>query len=174
MCVGKQLTLSVFLPFPNLQDSRFIVLDTNSYIEKVEHQIIRSSFDKLDADPSPKFKEKVNTWLEKWSDIVTGEWKEFIRHDNCNTGKMQSMVKTIKADNPVHVITSGCYTVAEKLSILVEKIYSLADRLNSKIKDTNNMLEIKDDINKCRLCENCVLVSFDVVNMFRNIDNKSG
>ena len=156
-----------------LRDSRFIVLDTNSYIEKVEHQIIRSSFDKLDADPSPKFKEKVNTWLEKWSDVITGEWKEFIRHDNCNTGKMYSMVKTIKTDNPVHVMTSGCYTIAEKLSILVEKIYSLVDRLNSKIKDANNMLEIKG-INKCRLCQNCVLVSFDVVNMSRTIDDKSG
>ena len=32
--------------------SRFVVLDTNSYIEKVD----TSSFDKLDADSSPKFK----------------------------------------------------------------------------------------------------------------------
>ena len=55
--------------------SRFVVLDTNSYIEKVEHQINRSSFDKLDADPSPKFKEKVNNWLEKWSHIITNIWK---------------------------------------------------------------------------------------------------
>ena len=36
------------------------------------------------------------------------------------------------------------------------------------------MLEITDNINKCMLSENCVLVSFDVVNMFPNIDNKSG
>ena len=43
------------------------------------------------------------------------------------------------------VITSGCNTVVEELSILVEKTYPLADRLNSKIKDTNNMLEIIDD-----------------------------
>ena len=86
---------------------RFVVLDTNSYIEKVEHQINRSSFDKLDADPSPKFKEKVNNCLEKWSDIITTEWKEFIRPDNCNAGKMYGMVKTHEADNPVRVITSG-------------------------------------------------------------------
>ena len=59
--------------------SRFIVLDTNSYIEDAEHQINRSSFDKLDADPSPKFKEKVSNWLEKWSDNITAEWKESIR-----------------------------------------------------------------------------------------------
>ena len=44
---------------------RFVVLDTNSYIEKVEHQINRSSVDKLNTDPGPKFKEKVNNWLGK-------------------------------------------------------------------------------------------------------------
>ena len=63
---------------------------------------------------------------------------------------MYGMVKVHKADNPVHVITSGCNTVVEKLSILVEKtLYPLADRPNSKVKDTNNMLEIIDNIN-CR------------------------
>ena len=84
---------------------------------------------------------KVNKWLEKWSDNITDEWKEFVRPDNCNASKMYVMVKTHKADNPLSVITSGCYAVVEKLSILVEEtLYPLADRLNSKIKDTNNML----------------------------------
>ena len=88
---------------------------------------------------------------------------------------MYDIVKTHKAKNPVCIVTSGCNTVVEKLSILVEKtLYPLADRLNSKRKDTNNMLEITDDINKSMLSENCVSVSFDVVNMFPNIDNNSG
>ena len=88
---------------------------------------------------------------------------------------MYGMMNTHKADNPVRVITNGCNTVFEKLSILVGKtLYPLADRLNSKIKDTNNTLEIIDDINKSVLPENCVSVSFDVVNMFPNIDSKSG
>ena len=52
-----------------------------------------------------------------WSDIITNEWKEFIRPDNCNAGKMYGMVKTHEADNPVRVITSGCNTVVEKFSI---------------------------------------------------------
>ena len=34
------------------------------------------------------------------------------------------------------------------------------------------MLDIIDDVNKFMLSENCVLVSFDLVNMFLNIDNK--
>ena len=59
---------------------------------------------------------------------------------------MYGMMKTHKVDSPVRVITSGCNTVVEKLSILVKKtLFPLADRLNSKIKDTNNMLEIIDD-----------------------------
>ena len=102
---------------------RFTVLETNSYIEKVEQQINRSSFDKLDTDPSPKFKDKLNNWLEKWSYIITNEWKEFIRSDNCNAGKMYGLVKTHKVDNPVRVITSGCNTVVEKLSILFKNHY---------------------------------------------------
>ena len=36
------------------------------------------------------------------------------------------------------------------------------------------MLEIIDDINQSVLYENCVSVTFHVVNMFPNIDNKSG
>ena len=60
----------------------------------------------------------------------------------------------------------------KKLLILVEKtLYPLADRLNSKIKGTNNMLEIIDVINTSVLSENCILVSFDVVNIFPNIDH---
>ena len=40
--------------------SRFVVLNTSDYVEKVEHQINRSSFSRLDEDPSPEFKQKVN------------------------------------------------------------------------------------------------------------------
>ena len=35
------------------------------------------------------------------------------------------------------------------------------------------MLDVIDDVNKSMVSENCVLVSFDVVNIFPNIDNKS-
>ena len=87
------------------------------------------------------------------------------------------MVKTHKNDNPICVITSGCNTAIEKLSILVEKtLYPIADNLPSKIKDTNKdtMLEIIDQLNEFNLTDNFVLVSFDAVNMFPSIDNRSG
>ena len=85
------------------------------------------------------------------------------------------MVKTHKNDNLVCVITSGCNTAIEKLSFLVEKtLYPIADNLPSKIKDTNNMLEITDQLNEFVLTDDFVLVSFDAVNMFPSTDNRSG
>ena len=61
------------------------------------------------------------------------------------------------------------------MSILVKKtFYPIADNLPSKIEDTNNMLEITDQLNEFVLTDNFVLVIFDVVNLFPNIDNRSG
>ena len=88
---------------------------------------------------------------------------------------MYGLVKTHKANNPVRIITSGCNTAVENLSIFVEKIlYKEVERLPSRIKDTSHMLDIIDNLNDSDLPENSVLVSFDVVNMFPSIDNESG
>ena len=45
--------------------SRFVVLNTCDYVEKVEYQINRSLFSRLDKDPSPEYKQKVKNWLDK-------------------------------------------------------------------------------------------------------------
>ena len=43
----------------------------------------------------------------------------------------------------------------------------------SRIKDSNHLLDIIDNMNSMLLPANAILVSFDIVNMFPNIDNKS-
>ena len=43
----------------------------------------------------------------------------------------------------------------------------------SRIKDSNHLLDITDNINSMFLPTDTVLVNFDIVNMFPNIDNKS-
>ena len=44
----------------------------------------------------------------------------------------------------------------------------------SRIKDSNHLLDMIDNMNGMFLPANAIFVSFDVVNMFPNIDNKSG
>ena len=47
------------------KESRFVVFDNQDYVEKIEYQLGRSSFEVLDHGPSKLFSEKVNLWIQK-------------------------------------------------------------------------------------------------------------
>ena len=66
---------------------------------------------------------------------------------------MYGNIETHKTDNPARVITNGCNTAVEHLSIFVEKVlYGIASELPSRIKDTNHMLDIIDNLNNSNVC----------------------
>ena len=44
---------------------RFVVLDNQDYIGKIDYQLRRSSFKALDHNPSKLFSKKVNLWIKK-------------------------------------------------------------------------------------------------------------
>ena len=76
------------------KDSRFIVLNTNNYVENVGQLTNRSSFDKLKSDGSSEFKQKVIYRIEKWSDKMNENRKESEKQeglDNCKAGKMNGI-----------------------------------------------------------------------------------
>ena len=157
------------------EGSRFVILENRDYEQKIKYQIERSSFKQLPQDPSKEFEMKVNNWIEKWHsrNILDNKWKSFITPFSSTTGKMYGNVKTHKENNPVRIITSGCNTAVEDLSIFVENIFfELASELPSRINDTCHMLEIVDYMNNSNLSSSAILVSFDVVNMLPNLDER--
>ena len=83
---------------------------------------------------------KGSLWLiEKWysNKSISEKWKKFITVKDSTPGKMYGNVKTHKIGNPTRVITSGCNTATESLSIFVENVlYDIASELPSRIKDT--------------------------------------
>ena len=95
--------------------SRFVVIDNQDYIEKIEYQLGRSSFEELDHYLSKLFSEKVNLWIQKLTEnkVLDKSWSKFIEPSFVVPGKMHGLVKTHKSDNPVRVITSGCGTAVE-------------------------------------------------------------
>ena len=95
---------------------------------------------------------------------------------NVKPGKMYRMIKTHKESNPVRMISCGIGTAVENLSIFIGKcLFPGVLKIDTRIHDTQHMLNIVDDFNRNRnLHENCLLVSFDVVNMFPAIDKKMG
>ena len=72
--------------------SRFVVLDNEDYVKKVEHQI---SFQRLEYDLTKSFDVKVNTWVEKWSqmNILDEKWKSYIQTE-CSIGTIYSYIQT--------------------------------------------------------------------------------
>ena len=70
------------------------------------------------------------------------------------------------------MITRGYSTTMEKLSIFVEIVlFDLASDLPSRIRDTGLMVNIVDELNRSNLRSGSILVRFDIVNMFPNINN---
>ena len=73
---------------------------------------------------------------------------------------MYGLTKTHKADNPVRVITSGCGTAVESLSIFVEKcLFPEVLKIGSRVQDTSQILNFIGFLNDSNiLTENCTQV----------------
>ena len=161
------------------KSSRCVVLLNEDYCLKVNTKIERGSFITLPRDVAKSFEKKDNGFGLKWENLKVLDKKrgvKYIRSSQAKPGSMYELIKTQKENNPARVITSGYATAIEFLSIFVEKYsYTEVDKVNSRIKDTSDMLDITDDIkNNNMITNSSILVSFDMVNMFPSINNISG
>ena len=132
----------------------------------------------VEEDPTQTMIDKVENWCEKWTSEghLSEAWASFIVNKDAKAAKNCPLYKTHKSDIPVRVLTSGCNSATEKLSLYAEeKCKTLAQNLKSRIRDTSHMLEIIDDLNEVGpIPESAILVSLDVENMFPSIDNQRG
>ena len=75
----------------------------------------------------------------------------------------------------MRLLTSGCNTAIEHLSSYIGPISALlTEQTPCQIKDIAHLLNIIGDLNKDYISDNCILVSFAIVNMYPNIDNVRG
>ena len=100
--------------------SRFVILDNLGYKENVQHQINRSSFDKISENPNNIYEKRVTIWIEKWynNKSISKNWKKFITVKDSTPAKMYGNVKMHKIGNPTRVITNGCNTAIETFQFL--------------------------------------------------------
>ena len=153
-----------------LQDkgNRFIIVDKQTDCEKANEQIERSSFLKIDYDPTTLHINKVKDWTNKWisRNEISKEWAKYIVNVNAVPGKNNILYKTHKPNNPVRLLTTGCNTAIENLSRFIEVVCApLTNNIETRIRDTSHLLDIIDELNSERILLNTVLVSFDIVNM---------
>ena len=86
-----------------LQDkgNRFNIVDKQTYCEKANEQIERSSFLKIDYDPTKLHINKVKDWNNKWisTNEISKEWTKYIVNVNVVAGKNSALYKTHKPNN---------------------------------------------------------------------------
>lgn len=162
-----------------LQDkgNNFVFLDPNLDEQKVIEQMNRGSFQTLNKDPSADIVKEIEIWINKWKlKGLSKEWISFISSNkDTHPGVNYPLVKTHKVDNPARVITSGCGTPIENLSLFVERYCSVVvGSISCRVQDTSHMLRIIDELNDKGIFDGDILVSFDIVNMFPSIDNSTG
>lgn len=117
------------------------------------------------------------TWADKWRPRgLSDKWIDFITSNSSpGPGVNYPLIKTHKPGNPARVITSGCGTPTENLSLFVEKYCKIVvDTIPCRVQDTRHMLNIIDELNLKGVENEDLLVSFDITNMFPSIDNHSG
>ena len=135
-------------------------------------------YDKVDSDPTPQHFERVKLWSRKWlsEGQISDEIATWVTNLDPKPGLAFGNVKTHKEGNPLRLITSCCGTAIERLSAFTEfYLKPLAQSLPSFVKDTTDLINKIQLLNdKGPLPPGTLLVSWDVVAMFPNIDNKLG
>ena len=159
--------------------SRFVVLNPEDYENKMLGQLNNELHYKLvQSDPTSKHISLVEKWCSKWlqKGQISIEVAEWVMNKEATPGVAFGNIKTHKAGNPLRLITSCCGTAIEHLSQFTEfYLQPLARRLPSFIKDTTDLLNRIKELNKNGpFPEGTLLVSWDVVSMFPNIDNNLG
>ena len=147
--------------------------------EKMSSQLDNTlHYAKLPEDPTQKHLKLVKDWSSKWrrEGQITDEIADWVTNTRPRPGTAFGNVKSHKVGNPLRLITSCCGTAIEKLSALTEYyLKSLAESLPSFIKDTTHLINKIDEINQLGpFPTGTLLVSWDVVAMFPNIDNELG
>ena len=159
--------------------SRFVILNRQEYHNKMLGQLNNSlHYDKVDLDPTLDNFEQVKNWSLKW--LSEGQISQaiatWITNLEPKPGVAFGNVKTHKKDNPLCLITSCCGTAIERLAAFTEfYLKPLSQNLPSFIKDSTDLINKIQALNaKGPFPVGSLLVSWDVVSMFPNIDNNLG
>ncbi|XP_068741769.1 uncharacterized protein [Montipora capricornis] len=159
--------------------SKFVILDQTEYSDKMLGQLENPlHYETLDSDPSINSVHSISKWSNKWllEGQIDKDIANWVVNNKPKPGKAFGTIKTHKEGNPLRLITSCCGTAIENLSAFTEYyLKPLAQKLPSFVKDTTHLLQKIEDLNKDGpFPKGTLLVSWDVVSMFPNIDNNLG
>ena len=117
----------------------FVILNSKMDADKVKEYMDKGSFKILDHDISDSTCSEIFKWVETWKTFGLSEgWIKFITSfGNPHPGVNYPLIKTHKTNNPACVITSGCGTSTENLSLFLEEYCKIVvNSIRCRVRDT--------------------------------------
>lgn len=148
-----------------------VIMEKTEYENKIQSILDSKDFKKIHRDPTSTIQNTCNKLVSRLCDkgYITQQHAKEMKTYNSVCPRIYGNPKVHKTNNPLRPIISSTNSPMSKLSKLI------ADILKSAY-DTNNEYYIKDtfdfahQINNFQLPNNHKLASFDVVNLFGNLE----
>lgn len=145
-----------------------VVLDTNTYNDKINTLIGEGHYTKLTKDPTQTIENKIRTILFKHKHEFTDLERRLLTPHYSKPPHFYGLPKIHKPNIPLRPIVSSIGAPCEKLSKYLLKIITpLSGNTDTYIKNTMHFLEKLNDVSTINSGD--LLVSFDVVSLFTNV-----
>lgn len=151
-----------------------VIMKKTEYESKIQVLLDSKDFRKLPRDPTNSIQQKCNKFVSKMHDkgYITEQQAKKLKTYNSTCPRIYGNPKVHKPENPLRPIISSVNSPMTNLSKLMADILKSAYNTDNDyyIKDT---FDFAAQINNFQLPNNHKIVSFDVVNLFGNLDKNN-
>lgn len=154
-----------------------VVMDSSKYTAEIRRQLSDVNvYEPIGTDPKFRLGKIIGQTVEEafLAKIIDLDLKNFLIVDQPITPVIYCLPKIHKSliDPPGRPIVSGQGSIFNPITMFLDKILrQYAQKARSYIKDTPDFLQKLKDT---RIAEDCILVSFDVTNLYTSINHRRG
>ena len=156
--------------------SAIVVMNTKDYLREGYRQLSDPDFYcKLDHDPTPTIKEKIDQTLTQMraKGLITEDNFDYLSIDNFSEGRFYLLPKIHKKGVPGRPICSSVNHPTSRISRFVdEHIKGYVPKTKSYIRDTQDFITKLKSLG--RIPEGAILCTLDVSSLYTNIPNQEG
>lgn len=161
------------------KNAGMVFLDRHKYIEKTDKFFTDNNITKINRNPFNSYKEKIKTCIKIHKDTITellipenkNNYNFKLSPMNPTTPKLYGQIKLHKNGHPIRPVVSFTNSPASIISKLISQKLPTLLNYNSTY-SINNSAILTEELMKLKICEDHIMVSFDVSNLYTNVPIK--
>ena len=153
------------------KNAGLVILDREEYIAKTEKFFTNNNIAKISSNPIKKYASKVNKCLNTHSDTLNKMGISAYRAKVMNpyNPQLKSLIKLHKADKSIRPIITNFNTPASKIAKSIQSFITRDLQFEAKYAIKNSR-ELTDAIKNYKPNKKTTILSFDITNLYNNIN----